>query len=188
MNPYPLGRKAMKGKSKSMRRSSLAVELVVLVNVALWLVACSCTTASTGSSSELEVFVAQAILDEQLDQAARGYRSPEGAIVALVATTETHGEPFSPKRVWRYSQGELKDEDPDTLDKALGDDRSEWPSFTFIFAFESVTSRRATIDVHTFYDMGITEYSRGGNAQKWELNTQSGMWVVSKKEPYMFWD
>jgi hypothetical protein len=137
-------------------------------------------------TTELEDYAAWAIIGDQLDQAAQGYRSPEGAIVAHVATIETYDESF---HIWRYSQGQLTDESADALDRALGDDRSEWPSFTFLFTLESVTSGRATLDVHTFYDMGITEHSRGGNAQKWELEKQSsGTWVVIKKEPYMFWD
>ena len=146
------------------------------------------TESRASVSPELEEFAAKAIIDEQLDQAAIGFGSPEGAIVACVTTTHGSHESFSPIRVWRYSQGQLMDEHSDALDRACGTDRSEWPSFTFVFAFESVASTRATIDLHTLYQMGRTERSRGGNAQKWELEKQSGAWLVTKKESYMFWD
>ena len=171
-----------------MRNDPSVLGLVVLVTSVLMPIACSCAGTSTSASPELEDFAVQAIIDEQLDQAAHGYQHPEGAIVAHVTSTEPLGGPLSPKRVWRYREGQLSGEDPEELEKALGDDRSEWPSFTFVFSFESATTRRATMHVHTYYDMGITASSRGGNAQKWELEKRSGAWVVTKKVPYMFWD
>lgn len=165
------------------------MRLAVLFCTLLWPVACSTSgETSTGPSPELEEFAAQAIIDEQLEQAAVGYNSPEGAIVALVVSTKSSDGSVSPLRVWRYSQGQLLEESGEALERALGSDRSDWPSFTFVFTFEAATSRRATIDVHTHYDMGLAPTSRGGNAQIWELEKQSGEWAVTKKEPYGFWD
>lgn len=171
-----------------MRKGLLVVEVAVLASVALWLAACASSGARAGVPPELAEVVAQAIIDHRLRHGDMGYRCPEGAIVAHVATTETHGEPFLPLRIWRCSQGQLTAERKDALDRAFGDDRSEWPPSTYVFAFESATATRAVVDVHTFYSMGDWESSRGGHAQRWQLEKESGAWVVTEIETYEYWD
>ncbi len=171
-----------------MKTSSIS-RLAAFACTVFGLAACSILEGTSASvSPELERFAAQAIIDDQLDQAAMGYRYPEEAIVAHVVSTKADRQTIPPLRVWRYTQGELVEESVEALEKALGSNRSDWPSFTFIFMFESVASGHATIDVHTHYNMGLSPNSRGGNAQRWELENRSGEWVVTRKEPYMFWD
>jgi hypothetical protein len=140
-------------------------------------------------SPELERFVAQAIIDDQLEQAASGYRSPEGAIVArVVTTTITSTAQLSVLQVWQFQQGQLVTGDTDSFFKALRGNRSDWPSFTYYFAFDFVTADEASVDVNTMYNMGLTTNSRGGNAQKWILEKHANIWSVRTKHPYMYWD
>ncbi len=87
---------------ETMRRKTSLIALIGWGSVALWLVACSLNGAATTVPPELEKFAAQAIVDDQLGQAARGYSSPEGAIVAHVVTTNPQNEPLSAIHVWRY--------------------------------------------------------------------------------------
>ncbi len=141
------------------------------------------------ASPDLERFVAQIIIDDQLAQAASGYRSPEGALVARVVTTTIAAtDPLSVLQVWRYQQGQLIAEDTDSFFKALRGNRSDWPSFTYYFAFDSVTVDEASVDVITMYNMGLMPDSRGGNAQKWTFEKQANTWSVSTRQPYSFWD
>ncbi len=167
------------------KKSSTIVRVVILLCTAWVLAACSLLgEAATGVSPELEMFIAQAIVDEQANS---GYRYPEGAIIAHVVSTDPTGEPV-PMRVWRYSQGQLTEEKLEALAQALGDNRAEWPSFTFVFKFGTVTSQHATVEIETYYNMGIAPTSRGGHAERWELEKQGKEWVVAKTDTYMFWD
>lgn len=133
---------------------------------------------------ELVDFVSQAAIEEQLEAAAHGYMSPEGAIVALVSST---GVPI-PLQVWRCEQGELINEVTDSFTKAMGNNRSDWPPFTMYFAFESSSLNEATVDLRTWYNMGISESSRGGFAQKIDIGKREDEWVVLTKDTYMYWD
>ena len=130
---------------------------------------------------KLEEAVA-ATLCRQLD------RGAEGSIIACRTKGEIADESFSVHRVWRYRQGKLVDESVRALTESLSDDRSVWPPFTFVCTLTSGTSTRATVEVETHYDRGLTEESRGGNAQRWEMERQSGVWVVVQRESNRFWD
>lgn len=137
--------------------------------------------------SELIDFVAQVAIEERLEEAAKGYRSPEGAIVAYV-TGDTSGGELLPIQVWRCKHGKLVDEDIESFFKAIGNSQSDWPSFTLYFAFESVTSNEATVDLHTSYGAGRTENSRGGYAQRLDIEKQGNEWRVCNREVYKLWD
>lgn len=133
------------------------------------------------SDSEMEEFVAQAIVDD--------CRSPEGIYVAHVISTSASRESVSPLRIWKYEQGRLVDGDRDAFLLGLTSSQPrDWPPSIFLFAFSSETPDYAVVDVHTLYDMGIMPSSRGGNAATWELEKQDDLWTVVSKEPYMFWD
>ena len=147
----------------------------------------SATPTTLVIPSELIDFVAQVAIEERLEEAAQGSRSPEGAIVAYVPG-DTSGEELLSIQVWRCEHGKLVDEDIESFFKAIGNSRSDWPSFTLLFAFESVTSNQATVNLHTWYDMGLTENSRGGYAQKLEVEKQGNEWRVLSKEQYKLWD
>lgn len=141
-------------------------------------------------SDALQDMVARMIISEEIGETSYGHNS-QTAVLAYVTSTETEDEPFSMIRIWQYSQGRRKqivEEDSDVFEKALGNDRSEWPRHTFVFSIKLETSNRMIVDLHTYYDMGIMPDSRGGNAQKWKLEKKSGNWVLTGKKRYMFWD
>lgn len=92
------------------------------------------------------------------------------------------------RRVWRCLQGKLINEELEPFTRAMGSHRSDWPPYTLYFAFEAVTAARATVDLLTWYDMGISENSRGGFAQKLELEKRGGAWVILSRDVYMYWD
>lgn len=130
---------------------------------------------------ELEQFLVQAIVDD--------CRSPEGIYIARVTSTSVTPESVSPQRIWKYEQGQIVNGDRDAFLEALTSSNPEdWPPFLFLFAYVSETSDSATVDVHTYYDMGLLPDSRGGNAATWELQKSGNQWTVTSKEPYLAWD
>jgi len=171
-------------KSKHGRACLLALILVLTALV----LGCSAEepneqaeTTPTRPVSELEEFVAQAIVDD--------CRSSEGVYVAHVMSTSASRESVSPLRIWKYEQGRLVNGDRDAFWLALTSHQpSDWPPFVFLFAFSSETPDYAVVDVHTYYDKGVMPGSRGGNAATWELEKQDDQWAVVSKEPYILWD
>ena len=133
------------------------------------------------SESELEEFMAQALIDDLI--------SPEGVYVARVVSTSALGGKTSPLRIWKYEQGQLVDGDRDSLLLAITSKRpSDWPPSVFLFQFSSIKADYAEVDVHTLYSTGLFPGSRGGNAAVWQLRKQDSQWTVVSKEPYLFWD
>jgi len=125
--------------------------------------------------AELEEFVARVV-------------ASEGAIVAHVITTSVPVAQVSPIKVWRCEHGKLVREDAAALFRALSDDSSEWPPRTRYFAFKSVTSDRAAVDLHTWYDIGMFDEGRGGFAEELEIARRWHGWVVVTRDWYMHWD
>jgi hypothetical protein len=143
------------------------------------------TTAIT--PADLENFVAENVINE--DVSIDVHTSPEGAIVAHVETFTLWSD-LQPSaiKVWRYSLGKFTDADPEALSKALGTVRSDWPLYTFIFAFESIGPDRAVANVYTFYNQGLSPDSRGGFAARWEFERKPDGWNVLSHIPFANWD
>jgi hypothetical protein len=127
--------------------------------------------------------VAQAIIDDQLEQAAHGYRSPEGSVVAFIDTLDAQ-----PLRVWQYENGQLTDVDKEDYNRARHGDRADWPPFTYSFSFDLVKPGRACVHISTYYGLGRTDTSRGGHTEEWDLRKGFGIWFVLVKTPLVFWD
>ncbi|MFO8004710.1 hypothetical protein [Thioalkalivibrio sp.] len=132
-------------------------------------------TGSAHVSTELEEFVTRVV-------------ASEGAIVAHVITTSVPVAQMSPIKVWRCEHGELVREDAAALFRALSKDSSEWPPRTRYFAFKALTSDRATVDLHTWYDIGMFDEGRGGFAEELEIARRWRGWVVVTRDWYMHWD
>ena len=136
-----------------------------------------------GNDAKLETFIAQSIIREKSKE---GHRPLEGCVVVHLPNVEKG--PASPLKVWKYTQGNLVDSTIEDYERAVGKDRSQWPSSTFLFKIKSVTPISATVEVDTLYNMGIAPTSRGGNAQEWTLEMRLGSWVVTGKRTTLFWD
>jgi len=136
--------------------------------------------ANNKNSHEVEVleeFVVQAIVDEQLNLAANGYRSPEGAIVAHVDETSEYASFNSPIRIWRYEQGQLADVTQAELLRAVkSEQRADWPPFVYLFSFKVDTSEHVTIDIQTLYNQGLSPNGRGAMGQfgSWKDTVNNG--------------
>jgi len=140
-------------------------------------------SSALGNDTNLEVFIAQSIISEKLKE---GHRSLEGCIVAHLPNVEKG--PASPLKVWKCTQGNLVDSTIGDYERAVGQDRSQWPPSTFLFKIKSVTPISAIVEVDSLYNMGIAPTSRGGNAQEWTLEMTSGSWAVTGKKTTLFWD
>ena len=146
-------------------------------------------TQNTASAipADLEIFVAENVIHS--DVSAQVDTSPNGAVVAHVVTyTLWSNMQPSAIKVWRYSQGKFTEADSETLRVALGNTRSDWPLYTFIFAFESIGPDSAVANVYVFYNRGLSPDSRGGFAAKWEFEKNSQGWTVLSHMPFMNWD
>lgn len=160
-----------------MKRLSIVCTTILVVLLLL----APATGCQQQASSELEEFMAQAIIGDNL--------SPEGVYVAHVVFPSAPDEPISPLRIWKYEQGQLVDGDRDALMLAITSDQpSDWPPSVFLFEFTSVKPDSAEVDVHTLYSMGLFPGSRGGNAALWQLAKQDGQWTVVSAEVYLCWD
>jgi len=154
-----------------MKRLSIVCATILVV----WLLLAPATGCQQQAPSELQEFMAQAIIDD--------CRSPEGVYVAHVASASVSGKSISPFRIWKYEQGRLVDGDRDSFMLAITSDQpSDWPPAVFLFEFTWVKPDYAEADVHTLYSMGIMPGSRGGNIAVWKLEKQDNQWVVVEHE------
>lgn len=144
--------------------------------------------ASGGVDAALQESVAQVILREEFGGAAPGDLSAEGIVMAAGAGLDGAGRPSPPFRVWRVQKGQLAAVEEEVLREALGADRSRWPPQTLLFAVFPETAARLRVEVVTHYARGMTEKSRGGNAQRWTLDRQGARWGVSGKKSLAYWD
>ena len=143
--------------------------------------------AASAIPADLEIFVAENVIHS--DVSVQVDTSPNGAVVAHVVTyTLWSNMQPSASKVWRYSQGKFTDADSETLRVALGNTRADWPLYTFIFAFESISPDSAIANVYVFYNRGLSPESRGGFAAKWEFGKNSQGWTVLSHMPFMNWD
>lgn len=147
------------------------------------------TATHTSTPVPLNVMVAQSIVNALQDMARSGYQSPERSIVAQVVTiTLGVGPQLPPLNVWRVRDDRLVGETAPALSLALGQDRTQWPPFTLLFALENRTATEMFVMVYTLYDRGLLPSSRGGNGQRWRFQNRGGNWEVVDKIPFAFWD
>jgi len=132
----------------------------------------------------LEEFIAQEVMHFMENE----YKFYEGSIITYAEISEDRAESFIPLRVWRYEEGKLIDDTPESFQVVMGLSRGQWPPYTFIFVVDEITPEVAVVDLRTIYDRGIEENSRGGNSQKWMLSKSSGKWEVTEKKSGVFWD
>lgn len=144
------------------------------------------TSGSVGLSPEIEEAIAQVIYAHESENGY--YASPEGIVVALATSADSPFDTQVPIRMWQVRDGQLVTAEPETLERALGEDRQAWPLYTYLYSFKSGNAQEVEIDLLTHYQIGISEFSRGGNGQIWELEYQDGEWVVTDETPFMFWD
>lgn len=112
--------------------------------------------------------------------------SPSGGVIAHL--TDLSGEPREAIGIWAIQLGEPLKGDVEDLQRAFSDDRSQWPPKTFLFAVELFKEYEAVITVKTYYDMGITPKSRGGNERVWTFRKDIKGWKVVKTETIVLWD
>ncbi len=109
----------------------------------------------------------------------------------FVNTSRTSGSILaSDKRAWRYQDGHLTETAWSDYESALNsNDRNDWPPYTIKFSISApLADQTIQVDVSTYYDMGITENSRGGNDSVWNMKYQAGQWQVLDMEITESWD
>jgi len=158
-----------------MKRLSIVCTTILVV----WLLlapAAGCQQQPSSDSSDLQEFMAQAIIDN--------CSSPEyeGVYVVQFVSSSTPNEPPSMLRIWKYEQGQLVDGDEDALMLALSSGESiDWRPIVFTFEFTSVKPDSAEVNV-------VTWWSMGGHSEIWHLAKQDGQWTVVSQEVDMLWD
>jgi hypothetical protein len=102
----------------------------------------------------------------------------EGSILA----TEGH--------YWRYKNNLLVEIKKSDYDLAINsNDRKDWPPYTITFIYiHQYADQPDRIYVTTYYDMGISENSRGGNESIWTISSTEGEWRVINIAYTKHWD
>jgi hypothetical protein len=110
--------------------------------------------------------------------------STEGTVIARV---ESFGRDGKPSEVWVYEKGALRKGSKQDLDRAFGERRT-WPPYTILFAVSDAADGKLSLEVHTWYDMGLSPDSRGGMEEIWQVGKQAGRWVVLDREVSLYVD
>jgi sarcosine oxidase delta subunit len=105
--------------------------------------------------------------------------STEGAVIARVESLVKRGRTFE---VWIHEKGALRKGSEKDLDRAFGANRRHWPPYTILFAVSGGADGKLSLEVHTWYDMGLTPESRGGMQEAWQVEKRAGRWIVVDKE------
>ena len=158
----------------------LFIVLVIIFIVVLLSLALS-------NSTELEEFIAQSIIKENLAET-KGSASLTGSIVARLSNVRIYEGPRTPLRVWKYTGNDLTKDKTEIFRIAIGEDRSKWPPYVFEFDIKRTTPLLATARILTVYDRGITPTSRGGHADTWTLVNILGNWLIVRKGSEVYWD
>ena len=166
-----------------MRRTPLACLSTVL--------ALSCAQPDAAVPRPAEAAARPAEIDERalaqlvVDTSFKSFgRSTEGSVVAHMAGVESR-EPIS---VWVYRGGALEPAAMEDLDRGLFGPRKDWPPYVLVYVVERLSAERLSLELWVRYDMGLTEESRGGYAEKWTLEHREGRWVVADTETTLHWD
>jgi hypothetical protein len=114
------------------------------------------------------------------------HQADDGSLVAQVA--DVRDPPTPSARVWRFRAGRFLDESPEALEKALGDNRADWPRRTSLFQIDRVLKTKAQVTVVEHYSSGLTAGSRGGQFQQWEFGRSKSGWRPRSKKLLMIWD
>ncbi|MES1240488.1 MAG: hypothetical protein ABUT39_02615 [Acidobacteriota bacterium] len=105
--------------------------------------------------------------------------STEGTVIARVESFEHEGKTFE---VWVHENGALRKGSEKDLDRSFGTNRRNWPPYTILFAVSDGADGKLSMEVRTWYDMGLTPESRGGMQEVWKIGKRAGRWVVLGKE------
>lgn len=106
-------------------------------------------------------------------------KSTEGTVIARVQSFQVRGKPFE---IWIHDKGALRKGSEKDLDRAFGANRRNWPPYTILFAVSNAADGKLRMEVHTWYDMGLTPESRGGMQEVWHVAKRAGRWVVLDKK------
>jgi hypothetical protein len=110
--------------------------------------------------------------------------STEGTVIARVESFEDGGKP---SEIWVHEKGALRKGSEKDLDRSFGERRS-WPPYTILFAVSEGTGGKLSLEVHTWYDMGLTPESRGGMEEVWQVGRKAGRWVVLDQDVTLYVD
>lgn len=125
--------------------------------------------------------LAQLVVDTSFESFGR---PTEGSVLAHMPDAESR-EPIS---VWVYRGGALEPAAMEDLDRALFGPRKGWPPYVLVYVVEPESAERLSLELWVRYDMGLTDESRGGYAEKWTLEHRAGRWVVADTETTLHWD
>lgn len=109
--------------------------------------------------------------------------STEGTVIARVASFDG-GKPYE---IWVHEKGALRKGSEKDLDRSFGERRS-WPPYTILFAVSDSADGKLNLEVHTWYDMGLTPESRGGMQEVWQVGRKAGRWVVLDQDVTLYVD
>ena len=110
--------------------------------------------------------------------------STEGTVIARVESLKRGGKPFE---IWVHEKGTLRKGSEKDLDRSFGERRS-WPPYTILFAVSDGADGKLSLEVHTWYDMGLTPESRGGMEEVWQVGKKAGRWVVLDQDVTLYVD
>jgi predicted DNA-binding antitoxin AbrB/MazE fold protein len=140
----------------------------------------------------LELSIANAIIQDQLNLAKKGYRSPDGSIIIRIQPGAAGPESYSwhdtPPyiSIWKYEKGILKPASSVDLEQVKRDGNA----FVFVFMIQKIEeSTKAFVDLATYYPNSDTpDFSAGGNASHWFFEYINQNWILKNKDTYLFWD
>jgi len=174
------------------RKIGIAVIAIVLVIVGLVVIFWVIPQATRYTESEIATSVAQEIIRENLERAAKGYTSPEGIVIAEIDSQDAKFalEPYhwfdAPYHtVWKYEAGVLKQATTNDAEAI----KRERNAFFYLIMVRQVDKGTALVDIVAQYPQSSTVgFSDGGYASHWQLKFVDGKWRPVDKDDYLFWD
>lgn len=161
----------------------MLVLIVVLILVSITLAVRNQITQAL--EKEVGAYVAETIAEEQIAQANKGLRSPEGAIYVQYST-EFFMELGPPRdkvsstpylSVWTVEDAKIRPLGNQELTHAVKD------VYFVAFSVRSLDKQEASVDVITSYPGGP-----GGNGEHWILSFDENKWNVIRRELFFNWD
>jgi hypothetical protein len=141
-------------------------------------------------SSEKILIVTSSILNEQIDEASRGYLSPEGAIIIQVGSVSSlepyHWIKLDHLAIWKIDSGKINS----ISEEDLGKIQKENNPLVFVFSIQKETDTEILVDIVTYYPEVATEHGfvGGGQASHWRIEKIEGLWKIVDNTVFLHWD
>lgn len=173
-----------------MRKVSIAIVVVGLVIAGLAGLLWGRLQASRHTESEVATSAAQEIIRANLEWAAKGYKSPDGAVIAVISRDDAKFEPYNwfdapHGALWKYQNGLLEAATASDVEEIKKNRNAP----LYLIVVRQIEKGAALADIVVRYAKSSTvDFSGGGYASHWRMEFKAETWVVVEKDDYIFWD